>query len=78
MADLRFIFLDSAALLMLNYQHIYLFGRVQTSQTGGQPYSDNSPYGECSLLAWAACLFSHCTSPKMFWSQLHMAFANPT
>ena len=22
---------------------------IQTSQTGGQPYSDSSPYGECSL-----------------------------
>ena len=22
---------------------------MQTSQTGGQPYSDTSPYGECSL-----------------------------
>ena len=27
----------------------YLFGQVQTSQTGGQLYGDTSPYGECSL-----------------------------
>ena len=25
---------------MLNEQQIYLFGQIQTSQTGGQPYSD--------------------------------------
>ena len=48
---------DSAALFMFNSQHIYLFGQIQTSQTGGQPYSDNSPYevSEYSLvtrIAW--------------------------
>ena len=26
-----------------------MFGQIQTSQTEGQPYSDTSPYGECSL-----------------------------
>ena len=41
--------LDSAALLMLNKRQLYLFGQIQTSQTGGQPYSDTFPYGECSL-----------------------------
>ena len=25
------------------------FGQIQTSQTGGWPYSDTSPYGECFL-----------------------------
>ena len=35
--------LDSAALLMFNQQQIYLLGQIQTSQTGGQPYSDTSP-----------------------------------
>ena len=30
----------SAALLMLNEQQFYLFGHIQTSQTGG----DTSPY----------------------------------
>ena len=34
---------------MLNEQNFYLFGQIQTSQTGGQPYGDTSPYGECSL-----------------------------
>ena len=29
---------------MLNKQQIYLFGQIQTSQTGGQLYSDDSPY----------------------------------
>ena len=37
------------AWLMLNEQQFYLFGQIQTSQTGGQPYSDTFPYGECSL-----------------------------
>ena len=45
-----FFCLDSAALLMLNEQQIYLFGQIQTSQTGYQLYSDTSPYGECSLV----------------------------
>ena len=38
---------------MLNEQQIYLFGQIQTSQTGGKPYSDTTPYGECSLITWA-------------------------
>ena len=33
---------------MLNLIEIYKFGRIQTSQTGGQLYSDISPY-EVSL-----------------------------
>ena len=47
----RFTGLDSAALFMLNYMQIYKFGRTQTSQTGGQPCSDTSPFkvSECSL-----------------------------
>ena len=37
---------------MFNQPQIYLFGQIQTSQTGGQRYSDTSPYkvSECSLL----------------------------
>ena len=27
---------------MFNSQHIYSFGQIQTSQTGGQPYNDTS------------------------------------
>ena len=38
------------AWLMLNEQQFYLLGQIQTSQTRGQPYSDTSPYGECSLV----------------------------
>ena len=34
--------LYSATLLMFNWQHIYLFGRIQTNQTGGQLYSNTS------------------------------------
>ena len=38
---------------MFNQQQIYLFCQIQTSQTGGQPYSDTSPYevSECSLFS---------------------------
>ena len=49
MVDLLFICLDLAALLMLNEQQFFLFGQIQTSPTGGQSYSDTSPYGECSF-----------------------------
>ena len=35
---------------MLNEQQFYLFGQIETSQTGSQLYSDTSPYGECSLV----------------------------
>ena len=42
--------LDSAALLMLNEQQIYLFGQIQTSQTGVELYRETSFYGECSFL----------------------------
>ena len=34
---------------MLNYQQFYLFGQIQTSQTGGQLYSVTSPDGQYSL-----------------------------
>ena len=34
---------------MLNEQQFYLFSQIQSSQTGGQLYSDTSPNGECSL-----------------------------
>ena len=34
---------------MLNEQQFYLLGQVQISQTGGQPFSDTSPCGGCSL-----------------------------
>ena len=58
---------DSAALLVVNQIKIYKFGQISTSQTGGQPYSDTSPYevSECSLawpsIAWLkkARLYSH-------------------
>ena len=36
--------LDSAALLVLNEQQFYLFGQIQTSQTGSPPYIDTSLY----------------------------------
>ena len=42
--------MDSSALLMINELQIYLFGQIQTSQTGGQLYSYTLPYGEWSLV----------------------------
>ena len=47
----RLTSLDSAALAMFNQQQIYLFGQIQSSQTGGQSHSDTSPdaVSECSL-----------------------------
>ena len=39
-----FICLVSAALLLLNEEHIYLFGQIQAGQTASRPYSDTSPY----------------------------------
>ena len=38
------ICLDSAALLMLNEQQLYLFGQIQTSPSEGQSYSETVPY----------------------------------
>ena len=37
---------------MFNQQQIFLFGQIQTTQTGGQLYSETYPYevSECSLL----------------------------
>ena len=34
---------------MLNEKLFYFFGQIPTSQTGGEPYSDTTAYGECSL-----------------------------
>ena len=43
--------LDAAALLMVNEQQtVLLVWSNQTSQTGGQLYSDTTPYGECCLV----------------------------
>ena len=41
--------LDSAALFMFNQQQIYLFGQIQTRQTGCRPYSDTYPYEVMTL-----------------------------
>ena len=40
----------------MNNTQFYLFGQIQTSQAGGQPYSDTSPYGECSAEEVSLCL----------------------
>ena len=43
--------LESAVLLNWNYKQMCLFGQILTGQTGGQAYSNISPYevSECSL-----------------------------
>ena len=43
---------DSAACLFKLDTFLHKFGQIQTSQTGGQLYSDTSPYkvSECSLI----------------------------
>ena len=50
LADLLFILFHLPALLSLNERQFYLFGKIQTSQTGGQLYSDTSPHGERSTI----------------------------
>ena len=52
MADLLFDWLGFSCFVYVYSQHIYSFGQIQTSQTGGQPYSDTSPYkvSECPLI----------------------------
>ena len=34
---------------MFNEEHFYLIGQIQTSEKGGQPYSDNFPNGKTQL-----------------------------
>ena len=50
-ADLLFLLFGFSCLATTQIEHIYLFGQIQTSQTGIQTYSDTSPYkvSECSL-----------------------------
>ena len=54
--------LDSAALLMLNWQQIYLFRWIQTCQTGVQLYSNTSPYKQ---------------SKRVFFGQLNVVIEGP-
>ena len=37
-------------LCWMNNSFRYLFGQIQTCQTGGQLYSNTAPYGECFLV----------------------------
>ena len=36
-----------------------MFGQIQTSQTGGRPFRDTYPYGECSLIEQIIYLSGH-------------------
>ena len=48
-ADLLFILFGFSCNAYIQLAPALLFGRIHTSQTGGQPHSDTSPYAECSL-----------------------------
>ena len=50
MADLLLILFWFSGFAYVDEQQFYLSGEIQTSQTGGQPFSDTSSYGECSLV----------------------------
>ena len=71
-------------LLMLNEQQFYLFGQIQTCQTGGQPYSDTFPYGEYSMVKYIwvfvdnsfVIAISLCQRLRKGCSILHITFVN--
>ena len=44
-----FTYLNSAALLLLKYQQIYLFGQIQTGNKGGQLQSHSYSFEVCIL-----------------------------
>ena len=50
MAHILFILFGFCCLFVLKEQQVYLFVQVQTSQTGGQPYSDTSLWSNCSCI----------------------------
>ena len=55
-----------AALLMLNKQQMYLFSQIQSSQTGGQPSSDTSPY-EVKLYYLDKPVKQEVSHPSLVW-----------
>ena len=57
---------------MLTEQQIYLFGQIQTSTTWGKPYSDSTPYNECSL---ARGFIFTCAIERMLGTYLSTRFA---
>ena len=70
-------------LFLLNYIEIHKFVWIQTSQTGGQPYSDTSPYevSECSLPKLKSILASmrtfkvmqsHLPPLRCIWDNFHL------
>ena len=50
---------------------LYLFGQIQTSQTGGQPHSDTSPYSECSLKNALPNVITYQLFAHSMWSGRH-------
>ena len=50
MFDLLFYLFGFSCFANIKYKHIFSFGRIQPNQTGGQPYSDTSPWSEYYLL----------------------------
>ena len=55
---------------MLNLQQICLFGQIQTSETGGRLYSDNIPYGVCSLVILSFNFFMASTHNQYYLQNL--------
>ena len=45
-----FLFFGFSGCAMLNRKQFFLLNQIQTSQTGGQPYSDTSPYLTSALI----------------------------
>ena len=48
-SELLFILFGFSCFAHGELKQFNLFGHIQTSQTGGQPYCETSAYGECSL-----------------------------
>ena len=55
---------------------VYLIGQNQTSQTGGQPYSDTSPLGDCSIVYVSSqknmCILFYLNNNSVFITQFFM------
>ena len=55
----------------MNEQQLYLYGQIQTSQTGGQLYSVSPPYGECSQVGKLLRFQSRQFEQKKFYNVDH-------
>ena len=67
-------YLELAAFFKLNEQQFYLFGQIQTSQKGGQPYSDTSP--QVSVLWLYTTVATHLKGAEFYNHPLRLQRAN--